>query len=422
MALRASILAVGDEIVAGITTDTNSGFLADLLRLEGVEPIGGFSVDDDEARLERALRRALDDAEIVLTTGGLGPTADDLTAAVVARVAGREMRTHAESLRRIEERFSARGIPMPPNNARQALIPAGAQIVPNPLGTAPGFICPVAHPAGERHIVTLPGVPSEMRRMAKETVVPWVRQRAGARRFASRVFSTYGVSESRLDELLAGVVTPEEARLSFRAAFPRMQTRLTVSGEAGEDLEGRLDRLEARVRERLGPAIYAVGDVGLEEVVVREMASRGMTLAVAESCTGGLIGHRLTDVPGCSEVLRLGVVAYANEAKVSQLGVGPRTLEAHGAVSREVAEEMAEGARRAGGAAVGVATTGIAGPGGGTEEKPVGTVCVAVAWDGGVWSRRYQLGTRSRDWVKRATAQLALDLVRRHALGLPLQD
>ena len=417
MALRACILAIGDEIVAGITTDTNSPFVADALRLEGVETVGGFSVDDDEKRLERALRRALDDAEVVVTTGGLGPTADDLTAAVVARVAGREMRMDSTSLQRIEERFRARGLPMPANNTRQALIPAGATVVPNPLGTAPGFICPVEHGAGERHIVTLPGVPAEMRRMVLETVLPWVRECAGGMRFASRIFSTHGVSESRLDELLAGVIEPAEGRLSFRAAFPRVQTRITVSGEAGDDLEGRLDALEARVRERLGNAIYAVGDVGLEEVVVRMLAERALTIAVAESCTGGLIGHRLTDVPGSSGVFQLGVVAYANEAKVRRLGVRPETLDLHGAVSPETAQEMAEGVRRVAGAGIGLATTGIAGPGGGTEAKPVGTVCVALAWEGGVWSRRYQLGTRQRDWVKRATAQLALDRIRRHLLG-----
>lgn len=417
MALRACILAIGDEIVSGITTDTNSPFLADALRLEGVDTVGGFSVDDDEGRLERALRRALDDAEVVLTTGGLGPTVDDLTAAVVARVAGREMRTDAASLRRIEERFSARGVPMPPNNARQALIPSGATVVPNPLGTAPGFICPVGHAEGERFIVTLPGVPREMRRMVAETVLPWIRERAGGARFASRTFSTYGVSESRLDELLSGVVDPAEGRLSFRAAFPRVQTRITVSGHSGDDLEARLNTLEARVRSRLGTAIYAVGDVGLEEVVVRALSERGLTLGVAESCTGGLIGHRLTDVPGSSAVFRLGVVAYANEAKVAQLGVRQDTLEVHGAVSPETAEEMAAGVRRAAAVDLGLATTGIAGPGGGTEEKPVGTVCVALAWEGGVWSRRYQLGTRERDWVKRATAQLALDRLRRHLLG-----
>lgn len=417
MVLSACILAIGDEIVSGITVDTNSPFLADAMRLVGVETVGGFSVADDEETLARALRRGLEDAPVVITTGGLGPTVDDLTSKVVARVAGQEMVMHEPSLRLVEQRFRERGLEMPANNAKQALIPRHATVVPNPTGTAPGFICPIAVGGETRHIVSLPGVPAEMRAMAEATVIPWLRERAGSRRFASRVFSTYGVSESRLDELLTGVVDPAEARLSFRAAFPRMQTRITAAGEDEQELEDRLAGLEARVRERLGAAIYAAGDVGLEEAVVRLLAERGLTLAAAESCTGGLIGHRITDVPGSSAVFLLGVVAYANEAKLRLLDVSEATLGTHGAVSTQTAEEMAVGVRRASGADLGVSTTGIAGPGGGSAEKPVGTVCVGLAWDGGVWSRRYDLGARERGWVKQMTAQLALDRVRRWTMG-----
>ena len=413
----AAILAIGDEIVSGITVDTNSPFLADSLRLIGVDVVGGFSVADDEALLARALRRALDDAEVVITTGGLGPTSDDLTTAVVARVADAPLVTHEPSLRLIEERFRSRGLEMPANNAKQALFPRDGIVVPNPTGTAPGFICPVVFAAGTRYIISLPGVPAEMRAMATDTVIPWLRERVGERKFSSRVFSTYGLSESKLDELLAGAVDPGEARLSFRAAFPRMQTRVTASGTDEREMEGRLDALEARIRDRLGDAIYALGDVGMEEVVVRLLTERGLTVAVAESCTGGLIGDRITDVAGSSAVFLLGIVAYANQAKVRQLGVSEATLSAHGAVSRETAEEMAAGVRRASGADLGVATTGIAGPGGGTADKPVGTVCIGLAWEGGAWSRRYDLGQRERDWVKKMTAQLALDRVRRWALG-----
>ena len=415
--LSACILAIGDEIVSGTTVDTNSAYVADALRSIGVDPLGGFSVADDGDRLALTLRRAIDDAAVVITTGGLGPTVDDLTAAVVARVAGQEMRTHEPSLRAIEERFRTRGIEMPANNAKQALIPERATVVPNPTGTAPGFICPVDHPAGERHIISLPGVPREMRPMLGQTVLPWLTARSGDRRFATRVFSTYGLSESKLDELLSGSIDPTEARLSFRAAFPRMQTRLSVSGTNPAELEERLDRLEARVRERLGAAVYAIGDEGMEETVVRLLLDRGLTLAVAESCTGGLIGHRLTEVPGCSGAFLLDVVAYANEAKQRQLGVRRETLEAEGAVSPRTAEEMALGIRDASGADIGLATTGIAGPGGGTADKPVGTVCVGLAWKGGAWSKRYDMGARERGWIKQTTAQLALDLVRRLLLG-----
>jgi nicotinamide-nucleotide amidase len=415
--MQAALLAIGDEIVAGLTTDTNSGFLAGELRAAGVEPVGGFAVTDDVDDIIRTLERALQDAELVVCTGGLGPTADDLTTACVARLAGRPLVMHAESLAHIEGIFAARGIEMPANNRKQALIPEGSTVIPNPTGTAPGVICPVERGGATRWVACLPGVPREMRRMAAETLIPWVAARNPGRRFVSRVFSTFGLAESKLDELLAGVVDPAEARLAFRAAFPRVQARLTVSGAPGDDLEGRLDELEARVRERLGTHVYAIGDEGMEETVGRLLNERELTLAVAESCTGGLIGHRITDVPGSSAYFLLGVATYSNDAKERVLGVRAETLREHGAVSTQTAEEMAEGVRRLAGADLGVSTTGIAGPGGGTDDKPVGTVCIAVAWEGGVWSRRYDVGDRGREWVKGMTAQIALDRVRRHLLG-----
>jgi nicotinamide-nucleotide amidase len=415
--MNAAFLAIGDEIVGGLTTDTNSGFIAGELRAVGVEPLGGFSVTDDEDAIARTLERALEDAELVVCTGGLGPTADDLTTAVVARVAGRELVMDEASLAAIEERFRMRGIhEMPPNNRKQALFPAGATIIPNPNGTAPGFVVPVERGGRERWVACFPGVPRETRAMVRDWLVPWVAARQPDRRFLSRTYSTFGLTESKLDELLAGAVSPDEARLAFRAAFPRIQARLTVTGAPGDDLEGRLDALEARVRERLGHHLFAVGDEGMEETVGRLLRERGLTLAVAESCTGGRIGDWVTNVAGSSAYFLLGVVTYSNEAKQQVLGVRAETLAAHGAVSTHTAEEMAQGVRRLAGADIGLSTTGIAGPGGGTPEKPVGTVCVGLAWEGGAWSRRYDLGDRGRDWIKGTTAQVALDRVRRWLL------
>jgi nicotinamide-nucleotide amidase len=417
--VKASLLAIGDEIVGGITVDTNTPWLADRLRSVGVEPVGAFSAVDEEMAIVRAFTRALEDAEVAVSTGGLGPTADDLTTAAVARLAGQPLVLHEPSLRAIERRFATAGLEMTANNRKQAMFPAGAAPLPNAEGTAPGFVCPVQTPRGARHVIVLPGVPREMRAMADATVLPWLVERGGGRRFASRTFSTFGLTESRLDELLSGLVAPSEARLSFRAAFPRMQTRLTLEGGPGDDLDGRLDVLEQRLRERIGHYLYARGDEGLEETAGRMLRERGLTLAVAESCTGGLIGHRLTEVPGSSAFFKLGLVTYSNDAKRDLLGVDPGTLRRHGAVSTETAEEMAEGGRRAAAADLGVATTGIAGPTGGTDEKPVGTVCVALAWEGGRWSRRYDLGARGRSYVKEMTAMLALDRVRRWISGLP---
>ncbi|HEV3052376.1 MAG TPA: competence/damage-inducible protein A [Longimicrobium sp.] len=415
--MRTAFLAIGDEIVGGLTTDTNSGFIAGELRAVGVEPVCGFSVRDEEDDIVRAFRQALEQAELVISTGGLGPTADDLTTACVARLAGRELVLHEPSLQFMLERFRARGMEMPPNNRKQALFPQGAEVIPNPNGTAPGFICPVQTDGGTRHIACFPGVPRETRHMVAATLVPWVAARQPGRRFLSRTFSTVGLAESKIDELLAGAIGPDEARVAFRASFPRMYVRLTVDGAPDDDLEARMVRLEARVRERLGSAIYAVGDEGMEETVGRLLRERGLTLAVAESCTGGRIGDRVTDVPGSSGYFLLGAATYSNQAKVAVLGVSEQTLAAHGAVSTQTAEEMAAGIRRVAGADVGLSTTGIAGPGGGTAGKPVGTVCIGVAWEGGAWSRRFDLGDRGRDWIKATTAQMALDSLRRWLLG-----
>jgi len=415
--MKAAFLAIGDEIVGGMTTDTNSGFIAGLLRDVGVEPVAGFSVPDDEELIARALERAMKEADIIVCTGGLGPTADDLTTAVVARVAGQELRLAEASLEAIRERFRQRGIEMTENNRKQALFPASATVIPNPNGTAPGFVVPIERDGGRRWVACFPGVPRETRAMARDWLVPWVAGLNPGTRFASRTFSTFGLSESRLDELLAGVVSADEARLAFRAAFPRIQARLTVSGGADDDLEARLDGMERRVRERLGHHLYSTGDQGLEEVVGALLRERGLTLAVAESCTGGRIGDWITNVPGSSEYFLLGVATYSNAAKEQVIGVSPQTLATHGAVSTQTAEEMAEGVRRRAGADLGLSTTGIAGPGGGSPGKPVGTVCIGLAWEGGVWSRRYDLGDRGRDFIKGLTAMSALDRVRRWLLG-----
>jgi nicotinamide-nucleotide amidase len=412
--MNASILAVGDEIVGGLTTDTNSAFLAQLVRSAGVEVAGFLTVADDEPAILKALQRALEDADVAITTGGLGPTADDLTTACVARLAGLSLELHEPSLHIIEERFRNLNLPMPPNNRKQAMLPAGSELVPNPLGTAPGFIVAVEGGGHTRYVISMPGVPREMRRMAEETVLPWLAAKSGGLKIGSRVFSTVGATESRLDELLVGVISPAEARLSFRAAFPRLQVRVTATAPTESELNGRLDALAQRIHDRLGDHVYATSDEGLEETVGRMLRNAGATISVAESCTGGLIGHRVTEVPGSSEYFLLGVVAYSNAAKQTLLGVSAHTLEEHGAVSEATVLEMARGVRNKAGTTFGLSTSGIAGPGGGSADKPVGTVWIALAWNEGDWARRYDLGQRSRSWVKELTAQLALDAVRRH--------
>lgn len=419
--MKASILAIGDEIVAGLTADTNSAFLAQILRSSGVEVVGFLAVADDASAIRQALQRATEDADFVVSTGGLGPTADDLTTSTVAAFVGVGLDLHEPSLRIIEERFRTMGLRMPINNRKQAMLPVGSEPVPNRSGTAPGFAISTEMNGRTCHIICLPGVPREMRRMAEESVVPWIVRRAGNLHIGSRVFSTVGLTESALDEMLAGAVAEEaEARLSFRAAFPRLQARVSVVGGSAEEVESRLAALEARIRTRLGAHVYAVGDEGLEETVGKLLLERGLTLAVAESCTGGLIGHRITEVPGSSAYFSLGIVAYSNGMKTALLDVSPRTLAASGAVSEATVREMAHGVRKASGAALGLATSGIAGPGGGSDGKPVGTVCIGLAWETGEWSHTFALGQRTRAWIKEMTAQLALDTVRRHLLEAPL--
>jgi nicotinamide-nucleotide amidase len=271
------------------------------------------------------------------------------------------------------------------------------------------------------HLVVLPGVPREMKPMMEDSVIPWLRQNRGSDKiFAVRVFQTFGISESGLDEAVAGLIQPDEARVAFRAAFPQISLRITVEGRPGE-AERKLEELSIRVREKIANFVYAEGDASMEEVVAQLFTSRGLKLAVAESCTGGLVGHRITNVPGSSKFFMGDFVTYSNELKRELLGVSEETLKQHGAVSEECVMEMAAGARARAGADVGIATSGVAGPDGGTSSHPVGTVCVGLVGEKARASRRYQL-RGNREWVKTLTGQVALDWLRRYALGLPIGE
>ena len=413
---RIAILSTGDELTTGRITDTNASWIADQLFGLGLDLVAVLTVGDYPDRLAWALQRALEVADVVISTGGIGPTADDLTNETVARVLGVPLVEDRDSADRIRQLFAALGRDMPENNLKQALLPQGAVVVPNPMGTAPGYRIEARGP----HLVVLPGVPREMKVMMEETVLPWLRTLRGGDVYLSRIFQTFGLTESALDEMVAGAVDPAEARVSFRASFPEISLRLVVHGEP-DAAAARLEVLAARIRERIGPYIYGEGPITLEEVVGGLLAERGVTLGLAESVTGGLVGHRVTNAAGSSAYLRGGVVAYGNGAKRELLGVCQDTLDAHGAVSEEAATEMAAGARRVFGTDLGLATTGIAGPDGATAEKPAGTLWVALATASGTTARRYQLwGTR--DWMKLLASQIALDWLRRHALGLPLAD
>lgn len=426
----AAILATGDEIVGGRTVDTNSSWLADKLATLGIDVVAFLAVSDDVDRIAWAWRSAIDRADLVISTGGLGPTSDDLTTETLAGVAGVDVRLDERQAERIREMFRSRGRTMPENNLRQAMIPIGAEVIDNPVGTAPGYRIPItrsaATGAGPSHCIVLPGVPREMKPMFEQTVLPWITANTDPGRVVvSHTFQTFGLPESALDERLRGVVPPERGRLAFRATFPKISLRVSVSGEPGR-AEAELALLAGEVRTRIADVAYAEGEGSMEEVVGRLLLERGLTVATAESCSGGLLGSRLTDVAGSSAYYRGGLVAYSNDLKQRLLGVDVKTLEKHGAVSEETAREMAIGALRLAVADFAISTTGIAGPDGGTPEKPVGTVAIAIARRSGasgdsgveVDSRLYRLWG-GRDWVKMLTTQVALDWLRRRLLDLP---
>jgi nicotinamide-nucleotide amidase len=380
---RGEIIAIGSELLLGGRLDTNSLFLTEQLASRGVEVRFKSVVGDDLADMAQAIRTACGRVDVVVLTGGLGPTQDDLTREAVARVTGRVLRRRAEALEAMRQRLAAWGRTSSPAQLRQALIPTGAEVLPNPIGSAPGF----ALTWNGTLLVALPGVPAEAEQMFASAVVSMLAHdlAAGARpaRIERRLLHTFGLPESEVDQQLQPLVRSlKNVRLGLMAS-PRGVSVSFTSVEVGGAVrlrrdEGVLDRLVHASRKQLRPHVYAEGMDTMEQVVGRALAERGWTLAVAESCTGGLIGHRLTEVPGSSAYLDRVAVCYSNRAKVELLGVPQRLIQRHGAVSAQVAAAMARGIRLRSRAHVGLSVTGIAGPSGGTAQKPVGLVYIGL--------------------------------------------
>lgn len=404
---RAVILSTGDELTTGKVVDTNSSLIADRLVAVGVDVAAILTVSDDREKLHWALSQGRELGDVIIGTGGLGPTADDLTTEVVAEFLGSQLVQDEQVAGSLKRRFEARGIVWTPNNLKQALFPEGSVIVPNPVGTAPGFRV-LIEPG--KTLVWLSGVPQEMTAMLNDTVIPWVlQQRAGAGQISACTFKIYGLTESKLDDLMKAVKLGSEARLSFRAHYPDLTLRLTVKG--GTESAEILTCFKDQIRGVLGSFIYCEGDTTLEEVVGQLLLARQQTLALAESCTGGYISHRITRVSGSSAYYYGGAVTYSNDAKIRFLDVTPATLENYGAVSRETALEMSRGIRERTGAGLGLSVTGIAGPLGGSPEKPVGTVWISIAQEGGHEARLFNFhGDRERIIV--GTSQAALHWLR----------
>jgi len=411
--VRAAILAVGSELLTPSRTDTNSLFITEQLNLLGIDVTFKSVVGDDRLELEHAVRSALARVDVLICCGGLGPTDDDLTRVVVANVLGQSLEEDEGITSRIRARFEGRGLSMPDINRRQAMVPSGARVLTNPNGTAPGLW--IEH--GGQVVVLLPGPPRELKPMMVALADGPLRERGGHQPLVRRVIRLTGRSESHTDEALQPLYG-EWARASvpvsatILASLGQIELHLSAHAASRGEAEAALDDATGRVLAVLGSVVYSTDGRGLEEIVGDLLAERRLTIGAAESCTGGLIMSRLTDVPGSSRYVERGVVAYSNRSKVELLGVSEAILAAHGAVSEPVAIAMAEGLRSRSGVDIGVGVTGIAGPDGGTAEKPVGTVAIAVASASEPRVRTFRF-VGGREMVKFQASQAALDMVRR---------
>lgn len=411
----AEILSTGDEIRTGAVVDSNSAHISCELEAAGIEVVRHTCVGDDMDRLVSILREIGGRADVAVVTGGLGPTMDDLTAEAAAAAGGVELIVDRAALNSIEDFLRKRGRPMTDPLKKQALLPEGAQCLYNIVGTAPGFFMKI----GRCFFFFLPGVPFEMRKMLSSGVLPQIeRLRGGQREFSIvKTISSFGLTESETGQRIAGLEEKFPGiKPGLRIKFPEIHIRLYARGDNETEIGRRMDAAVSWVLEKMGKYAFSADGDSMEAVVGRLLCRKKASVAVAESCTGGLISHWLTNVPGSSDYFFFSGVAYSNEAKVKVLGVSPETLHRYGAVHEETAKEMAEGACRAAGADYAVSATGIAGPGGGTDDKPVGTVCFGLCAPGLLKGFRFHYSFQERWMNKKIFAMKALDLLRRELM------
>ena len=405
----AELVTTGSELLLGQIVNTNAAYLARELNKMGFDVCFQTTVGDNRERMKEVLAHALSRADIVITSGGLGPTRGDITKEVSAEVMGLGMALSEECAARLKAYFARVGREMTENNLRQAMIPDGAHVFVNHAGTAPG----VAMEKNGKLLVNLPGPPTEMKDMFRRSLAPFLTEKFGVPAvILSRVLHTFGIGESMLETKLDDLVLAQKnPTLAFLVRPTGVIVRITAKAENGEAARRLIEPMEKEIRARLGDLVYGADDETMEEVVGRELASHGFTAATAESCTGGLVASRLTDVAGSSEYVKGGVVSYTDEVKAEVLGVSRELLAKEGAVSEAVARAMAEGVRKKIGADFGVSTTGLAGPRGGTAETPVGTVFIAVAGPKGTDAEKYFF-TGKRGQVKFRASQAALAMLR----------
>jgi nicotinamide-nucleotide amidase len=407
--MDAEILAVGTELLMGQITNTNAQYISQKLNSIGVNVYYHSVVGDNFRRLKESLLRALDRCDLVVITGGLGPTQDDLTKEAVSDVLEKKLVLHEASLTRIKNYFNRMKRKMTDNNIKQAYLPEGCIVITNNNGTAPGCIV-------ERNgkiVVMLPGPPKEMKPMLDDTVIPYLDQKSGYKT-VSKYLRVFGIGESMLEDTIMDLVdTQKEVTIATYAKEGQVTVRLTSKSKTYEEAMMNIRPLEEEIKNRLKDKLYSTEDEELEYVASKMLIENGITVSIAESCTGGMVSSRLTDVPGISKVFNRGIVSYSNESKVENLGVSPETLEKFGAVSRETAIEMAEGIRRVAQTDLGISVTGIAGPDGGTDEKPVGLVYVALADKSGCDCKELRLAG-SRDKIRNMAALNVFDMIRRY--------
>lgn len=415
--MNAEIISIGDELLIGQVINTNQAFLAEHLNSVGISVIRMTTVGDREPEILSGFQDAWDRCDLVVVTGGLGPTHDDITRAAVCRFFNSSLIQNEAALENIKRLFEARGLPVTPTNIDQALVPDGCTVIPNSQGTAPGFL----FEKDGKTMIVMPGVPYEMMGMLKEFVIPRFSGEFKGMTVRHRTLRTTGIAESHLAEQIGDVenlfARDSGISLAFLPSPLGVRLRISVRSSSPDDADRLIAEVETGIRSRARKYIYGVENEELEEVVGRILADRNLTLAVAESCTGGLVADRLTNVSGSSRYFLQGNVVYSNESKIRELSVPDSLIQEHGAVSNQIAQAMASGVRMRSGADIGVSTTGIAGPSGGTPEKPVGLIWIGFSDKDSTFAMKFHFGNDRRRFKERAS-QAALELVRRKLLKI----
>lgn len=407
--MTAEIFCIGTEVLIGDIANTNAAYIAKKLSEAGINVYYHTVCGDNKARMSECLDIALSRSDLVITTGGLGPTYDDITKEIIAEKLGVGLELNDEVLARLEEYFAKTGRTMTENNKKQAYIPDGADIFENSFGTADG----IAIKKDDKTVIMLPGPPREMKPMLDNQVLPYLSINSDHILVSSNV-NIFGIGESAVENVLCDLMkNSSNPTVAPYVDKGEVRLRVTASAKDTDSAKALILPVTEHVKSVLGEYIYGIDEPSIESVLVKKLREKGKTISFAESCTGGFISKRLTDVPGASEVFGFGFCTYANEAKMNLLGVKKETLETHGAVSSETAEEMAKGALRVSGADIAVSVTGIAGPGGGTNEKPVGLVYVGLATKNGVYHKKLLLAQHKghdRDYVRTLTASNAFKM------------